>query len=271
MASATSIESEPVGNGAVDRLPLYDRVAIWGGLAALSALAWLYLARMAAAMAGMTGMAGMAGMAMPAVVHRWSLDDATITFVMWAVMMAAMMTPSAGPMVMTYARIARARRESARLSIALFVAGYILVWTAFSAAAAILQEALAQAALISDSMRLAPLAGAAILALAGAYQLSPLKRRCLGRCQSPMGFLMTSWREGRLGALRMGLRHGAWCVGCCWLLMAILFAVGVMNLAWVAALSAFVLIERATRWGAILATASGYALLASALTLAIIR
>ena len=267
MASATSTDSEPLGDGGANGLPLHERIAIWGGLAALSALAWLYLARMAAAPA----QGAMAGMAMPAAAHRWSFGDTTLTFLMWAVMMAAMMTPSAGPMVMTYARIARARRESARLSIAMFVAGYILAWTAFSAAAAIIQEGLAQAALISDSMRVAPFAGAAILAFAGLYQLTPLKRGCLGRCQSPMGFLMTSWREGRIGALRMGIRHGVWCVGCCWLLMAILFAVGVMNLAWVAALTAFVLIERVTRWGSVIATASGYALLASAVALVFFR
>jgi predicted metal-binding membrane protein len=125
-----------------------------------------------------------------------------------------------------------------------------------------------QAAMLSGAMRVAPLAGGVILALAGIYQLSPLKRRCLRRCQSPLGFLMTHWRSGATGAIAMGLDHGAFCVGCCWMLMALLFVVGVMNLLWVALLTGFLLIERATRWGEMLATVSGYALVAGGLALA---
>jgi predicted metal-binding membrane protein len=121
---------------------------------------------------------------------------------------------------------------------------------------------------LGDYLALAPLMGGVILALAGAYQLSPLKRRCLRNCQSPVGFLMTHWREGGGGAVVMGLRHGAFCVGCCWMLMALLFVAGVMNLLWVAALTGFVLLERATRWGEMLATASGFALITAGLALA---
>jgi predicted metal-binding membrane protein len=171
-------------------------------------------------------------------------------------------------MVTIYARIAEGRGSSPRMRVWLFAGGYVAVWAAFSAVAAVLQAGMDQAAMLSGAMRVAPLAGGVILALAGAYQLSPLKRRCLRHCQSPLGFLMTHWRDGGGGAIGMGLRHGALCVGCCWMLMALLFVAGVMNLLWVAVLTGFVLIERATPWGRTLATVSGFALIAAGLALA---
>lgn len=239
-----------------------DQLTIWGGLAALSALAWIYLAEMPT-----KGMAGMAMAAAP-MAHRVSASELWITFLMWAVMMAAMMLPSSAPMMTTYLRIAQARSRHARLDVWLFGAGYIVAWTLFSVIATVLQVGMDKAAVFSGAMRVAPILGGVILALAGAYQLSPLKHSCLRKCQSPLGFLMTHWREGSAGAVVMGLRHGVFCVGCCWMLMALLFVAGVMNLLWVAALTAFVLIERATRWGDVLATASGFALIASGLALA---
>ncbi len=254
-------------------LKLPDQLAIWGGLGALSALAWLYLWRMPAtsggpAMDGMAGMAGMAGMPGMSMASPWSPAALWLTFLMWAVMMVAMMLPSAAPMVTIYARVAEGRESSPRIRVWLFAGGYVAVWIAFSAAAAVLQAGMDRAAMLSGAMRVAPLAGGIILALAGAYQLSPLKRRCLRQCQSPLGFLLTHWRDGRAGAIAMGLRHGAFCVGCCWMLMALLFVAGVMNLLWVAVLAAFVLLERATRWGEALATASGFALIAGGLAMA---
>jgi predicted metal-binding membrane protein len=254
-------------------LKLPDQLAIWGGLGGLSALAWLYLWRMPPMSGGppMDGMAGMAGMAaMPgmSMASPWSPAALWLTFLMWAVMMVAMMLPSAGPMVTIYARIAEGRGSSPRMRVWLFAGGYVAVWAAFSAVAAVLQAGMDQAAMLSGAMRVAPLAGGVILALAGAYQLSPLKRRCLRHCQSPLGFLMTHWRDGGGGAIGMGLRHGALCVGCCWMLMALLFVAGVMNLLWVAVLTGFVLIERATPWGRTLATVSGFALIAAGLALA---
>ena len=249
-------------------LNLPDQIAIWGGLGALSALAWLYLWRMPAgdaSMQGMANMAGMPGMAMPS---PWSPPQLWLTFLMWTVMMVAMMTPSAAPMVTMYARISEGRGLAPRARVWLFAASYLAVWAGFSAVATVAQAALDQAAMLTGAMRVAPLIGGVILALAGAYQLSPLKRKCLRHCQSPVGFLMTHWREGGAGAVAMGLRHGALCVGCCWMLMALLFVAGVMNLLWVAALTGFVLLERATRWGETLATASGFALIAAGLALA---
>jgi predicted metal-binding membrane protein len=200
---------------------------------------------------------------------RWV--DWPLTFLMWAVMMVAMMVPSAAPMVMTYARIANARSGRSTLRVTSFVLGYIAIWTLFSAAATAIQIALAHWSLISNALVTTPLVSAAILAVAGIYQLTPLKEACLGRCQSPIGFFMTHWHEGNAGALRMGFEHGAFCVGCCWMLMAVLFVVGVMNLAWVAAITGFVLLEKATPWGRAIAYVSGVVLIVAALILVFLR
>jgi predicted metal-binding membrane protein len=267
MASAVPTTNAPRIARAL-RLP--DQIAIWGGLGALSALAWVYLWRMPAGMAmdSMAGIAGMAGMPGMSMASPWSPGQLWLTFLMWAVMMVAMMLPSAAPMVATYALVAEDRGTSPRVRVWLFAGGYVAAWTAFSTVATVLQAALDHAAMLTGAMQVAPLMGGVILALAGAYQLSPLKRGCLRNCQSPVGFLMSHWRDGRIGAITMGLRHGAFCVGCCWMLMALLFVAGVMNLLWVAVLTGFVLIERATRWGETLATVSGFALIAAGLALA---
>jgi predicted metal-binding membrane protein len=141
-----------------------------------------------------------------------------------------------------------------------FVGGYLVVWTAFSLVASVAQVALHRAAVVTPDMRLASATvSGAVLMAAGVYQWLPLKNTCLTHCRSPIGFLTQHWREGIGGGLRLGLRHGAFCVGCCWLLMAVLFAVGVMNLAWVAVLSAFVLLEKLVPGGVLLARAGGVA------------
>jgi predicted metal-binding membrane protein len=233
---------------------------LWGGLAALTALAWLYLIRMPMSPQDLGGLGARMLSALPS---RWA--DWPLTFLMWAVMMVAMMVPSASPMVMAYARIASARGARPAVRVWTFVAGYIAVWTLFSVVATASQIALQQLALAT------PLIGGIILAVAGIYQLTPIKQACLGQCQSAIGFLMTHWRDGASGAFRMGLQHGAFCVGCCWMLMAMLFVVGVMNLAWVAAISAFVLLEKSTRWGNAIAKVSGVALIGGAIAIAFVR
>jgi len=159
--------------------------------------------------------------------------------------MAAMMLPSAMPVLLLAAR-APAAKQAGRASTAfLFGAGYFLVWAGFSAAATLAQWALHDAALLSPAMAVAsPRLAGVILIGAGLYQLTPLKHACLAHCRNPLDFLMSHWRSGRTGALLMGAHHGAYCLGCCWVLMTVLFAVGVMNLIWVAALAAFVLIEK---------------------------
>jgi len=235
---------------ALATLAIRDRVVLWGGIIAITALAWIYL------------------VIMPMGAES-RLLDATLMFLMWAVMMVAMMLPSAAPMLSTYARIASAREGSRAYHVWMFAAGYFVVWTAFSLAATVLQYALQSAAIISNSLRTTSVAGGIILAAAGIYQLTPLKNVCLKRCRTPIGFFMTNWRDGAAGAFTMGLEHGAFCTGCCWMLMALLFVAGVMNLAWVAAISVLVLVEKAAPFGRAIALASGVAMIAAGLVLAI--
>ena len=217
-----------------------DRWLVALGLLAVVALAWLYLWREAAAAHSPMAM-GMSGM--PAM----DAGGVALVFAMWLVMMAGMMLPGAAPMVLLYGAMVRkhSERGSVLPAVWIFVSGYLLVWAGFSLAAALLQALLDRAALLSPTMTSSsqPLS-ALLLAAAGVYQLTPLKDRCLRHCREPVQFLMTHWRPGPAGALRMGLEHGAYCVGCCSMLMLLLFAVGVMNLAWVAAIAAFVLVEK---------------------------
>jgi predicted metal-binding membrane protein len=237
-----------------------ERALMALGLAVTAALAWIYLVRSAAAMPAMVADAEMAAMGMGDV-HVWGVSDWAGLFVMWAVMMAAMMLPSAAPVILLVLGVYRRRGgPSARAAAVMFVAGYILVWTGFSAIAAGLQVGLHRAALLAPDMRLgsAWLAGG-VWILAGAYQWLPLKSLCLAHCQSPLGFLTGHWREGARGGLTMGARHGLFCIGCCWLLMALLFVVGVMNLVWVAALAAYVLFEKLAARGRAFPRAAGLA------------
>jgi predicted metal-binding membrane protein len=250
-------------------LPPRERAIVWGGLAAITALAWIALVRIPMPAVAM-GSAAMPGMTMAAAAGPlpWSLADAWLVLAMWAVMMVAMMIPSASPMIDMYARIARGNADSRAWFTWAFVGGYAAAWTLFSVAATAAQWVLARAAVMAAAMRVGPIAGAAILAAAGIYQLTPLKNACLAHCRSPLGFFMTEWRGGAAGAFVMGLKHGAFCIGCCWMLMALLFVAGVMNLVWVAALAAVVLLEKVTPWGRAIARVSGVAMIASAAALA---
>lgn len=198
----------------------------------------------------------------------WSLRDGWLIFAMWTVMMAAMMLPSASPMIAMYARIARGRSAERSARAWLFAAGYLIAWTGFSAAATVVQFALERTGIIADAMRVEPFTGGLLLIAAGVYQLTPLKQVCLTQCRSPLGFFMTAWRRGARGAFAMGLNHGAFCVGCCWMLMALLFVAGVMNLVWAALLTILVLLEKATPWGGTVARASGAMMVASGIALA---
>jgi predicted metal-binding membrane protein len=178
---------------------------------------------------------------------------------MWAVMMVGMMTGTAAPMLLLFAGAQEARGKRAiPVAVTLFGLGYTIVWVGFSAGAALAQWLLHLTAMLTPAMAASNgrLAGG-ILVAAGAYQLTPVKGLCLTRCRSPLGFLMTNWHPGTLGALQMGLRHGVYCLGCCWLLMCLLFVVGVMNLVWVAALTAFVLVEKIGPFGFIVARVAG--------------
>jgi len=253
-----------------------DRAIVVAGLLAVVVLAWLELLREVAAMAGMTAtMPGMAmegmtmgdmampGMAMP-VAAAWSTSHALAIGIMWAVMMAAMMLPAASPMILFYTRIAgeRGATRSAAGATSVFVLGYLAVWAFFSIGAAALQLAFERFALVSPAMRATStvLAGLVLVA-AGVYQFTPAKRACLRHCRSPLEFVMLHWQPGARGAFAMGVRHGAYCVGCCWLLMLLLFVGGVMNVAWIAGIALYVLVEKTVPAGHWVSRAAGVVLL----------
>ena len=233
-----------------------DRLIVAAGLVALAALAWLYIAHAAARMAGY------AGMAMP-MASPWDTGETVSLAVMWIVMMVAMMVPSVAPVILLFAGVSRRRRTQGVLAapVSVFTLGYLLAWTGYAVLAALTQSALHSAAMLSPAMASAsPLLGGTILILAGVYQWLPLKGACLSHCRSPLGFFSTKWREGVSGALQMGFRHGSYCVGCCWALMALLFVVGVMNLLWVVMIAGFVLGEKVLPNGRLLGRITGLAL-----------
>lgn len=234
-----------------------------GTLAALLAVAafgWAFLAWLALDMTS-----PLARLAMP-VSAAWTLANAAAVWAMWAVMMVAMMLPSAAPMALVLAALDRkARRATWRARLVAFVAAYALVWSAFSVAATAAQWGLHAAGVLSP-MRLAstsPYLAGTLLLLAGSFQFTRLKSACLTGCRSPVGFLMTEWRPGVGGGFVMGLRHGLYCLGCCWALMALLFVFGVMNLLWVALLATLVAVEKLAPRGDIVARACGAAMLAA--------
>ncbi|HYL90262.1 MAG TPA: DUF2182 domain-containing protein [Burkholderiales bacterium] len=243
-----------------------ERALVAAGLAMLVALAWLYLwqgAGMGMSALDMTR-ATLFPHRQPEIPGEMELALPVIVL-MWWVMMIAMMTPSAAPLILLYTRVAHHRAADATLApTALLALGYLLAWLLFSVAAATVQELLQPAGLISGMMLWSktPVLSAAVLAAAGVYQLSPLKRVCLAQCRAPAAFLVRHWRPGHAGALLLGMRHGMYCVGCCWLLMALLFVGGVMNLVWIAALALFVLLEKLGPSGAALDRWSGALLLA---------
>ena len=236
-----------------------ERVPVLAALAATTALAWAYLVMMAGGMHG----------DLPAMVHAvrpgpWTAAHFAMTLGMWAVMMVGMMLPAAAPMVLFFAAFSRRSRAQGHnvAPVGAFVSGYVAVWSAFALAATTLQWGLDRAALLSPHRAtVSPVLGGAILIAAGLYQWTPLKDACLDLCRSPVAFVMGHWRPGAGGAFRMGAEHGAFCVGCCWALMALLFVGGVMNLLWVAAITVAVLAEKVAPKGGWIARASGAALL----------
>ncbi len=232
-----------------------ERAAVLVGLGMTIALAWAWL------------LAG-GGMTMPDMG-----GGSVIAFAMWAVMMIAMMLPGAAPTILLFAALSRARASTTAFpSVATFAAGYVLVWTAFSAIATTAHLALRQAALISPALRSTSGTFAALLLMAaGVYQFTPLKAACLRHCRSPIQFFARHWRPGTAGALRLGALHGGYCVGCCWVLMGLLFVGGVMSLWWVATMAAFILVEKTAflgRPGGRIASGAGL-MLAGAVALAV--
>ncbi len=182
---------------------------------------------------------------------RWDARHLLLLWLMWAVMMVGMMLPSASPLLLMYGVAARRQHaERAVWQIYSLACGYVVVWVLFSVAVAVVQLFLSARLALSPMMTLtSPRAGALLLVVAGIHQLTPLKRICLQQCQSPLGFLMRHWQGGAGGAFRMGIRHGGYCFGCCWALMLLLFVGGVMNIAVIAALTAFVAFEKLSPFG----------------------
>jgi predicted metal-binding membrane protein len=215
-----------------------DWIVVASGLAGVVAVAWAYVFYLTWHIRGMATNSLDAAMAMPRM-QPWSIMDFGLMFIMWAVMMVAMMVPTA-----------------------VFLLGYVLVWSGFAALAALAQWGLHIAALLSPMMvSTSPFLGGTLLLAAGIYQWTPLKYACLSHCRTPLGFLMSEWREGHRGALLMGLRHGLFCLGCCWVLMSLLFVLGVMNLLWIAALAGFILLEKVTPGGQCLGRLTGLLLI----------
>jgi len=238
----------------------HDRAIVIGGLVGVVALSWLYLVWHTS-----MDMQAVSDMAMPMAPMRWSFGYFALIVTMWVVMMAAMMLPSATPVILLYAAITRRRRQqgAAAPAAGLFALGYVVVWATFGILAATLQWGLDQALLLSPLMATTSVAIAGlVLVAAGLYQWTPLKQACLRQCRSPVDFLLVHWRAGRRGALAMGIRHGLFCLGCCWLLMLLLFVGGVMNLLWIAGLTLFVLIEKTAPGGRWVGRAAGAVLVA---------
>ena len=227
-------------------------------LVVVPVVSWLWIAVMARDMYG-----PMTGASAWMMTSNWDAAHWLLLWAMWAVMMTGMMLPSASPFILLYGVAARRSAEQTAASqIYALAAGYLVVWAVFSLGATALQRLLARLLVVSPMMEVTSArTGAALLFIAGAYQLTPIKQACLVQCQSPLGFLMSRWRPGSAGAFRMGLEHGAHCVGCCWALMLLLFAGGVMNLAVIAALTAFVAFEKLAPFGVNGARASGVLLL----------
>ena len=265
-------------DASLESLVRRDRVVVVSALIAVIALAWAYLlvgAGMGMSVFEMTRMSqlevaggmsegAMSGMAMmmPAV---WTPGYAVLMFFMWWVMMVAMMLPSAAPMILLFATVNRKQRETGHPHVAtsIFAVGYLATWAGFSLGATILQWGFERTGILSPMLvGTNVIFGGVLLLAAGVYQLTPIKHACLRHCRSPLAFLITHWRRDARGALRMGLVHGAFCVGCCWFLMGLLFFGGVMNLYWIAGLALYILFEKTVPAGHWLGYGSGVVLIA---------
>lgn len=229
----------------IERMLKRDRAIVVTGLSTVVVASWLYI--LAGASMDMGG-----GMEMGVEPVAWSAGYTLLMFVMWWVMMVAMMLPSAAPMILLFATVSRKTAKHTDPNVPTFVlaAGYLATWGVFSVAALAMQWLLTSARMLSPMMESTSLAlGGLLLVAAGIYQLTPLKDACLRHCRSPIFIVMNRWRPGTLGAFRMGCEHGVSCLGCCWVLMGLLFYGGVMNLAWIGGLAAYVLIEKLAPMG----------------------
>jgi predicted metal-binding membrane protein len=263
-----------MAGGILEAVLRRDRLMVSSALGVIAALAWTYVLWLAAhrdlgvmnmSATGMvrSGMAMVAPAATP-----WRAAGLVFVFVMWTAMMVGMMAPSVAPMMLLYARVGRQVKAGGKPLAATgwFAAGYFLAWVGFSLAATVLQWALQRGALLDARMASTNiLLGAVVLIAAGAYQWTPIKNACLVQCRTPFGFLMGhgGLRSDVRGCLHLGLLHGMYCIGCCWLLMALLFVGGVMNVLWIAVLALLVLLEKLAPWGRWIARAAGAVFIAA--------
>jgi predicted metal-binding membrane protein len=255
-----------------------DRAIVLSALAAMTLLAWAYVLWLVDDMRmggmDMTGfrMVPSGESLMIPMTEPWGLVEFSFVFVMWAVMMVGMMTPSAAPMILIYARVGRQAAGQGKpfAPAGWFAGGYLLAWIVFSAAAAAAQWGLDRAALLDPTMRSnSRLLGGVMLFAAGIYQWLPFKDRCLTQCRAPLSFIQShgGFKRDAAGSLVLGARHGAYCVGCCWVLMSLLFVFGVMNVLWIAALAIFVLAEKVFPAGRLVARVAGVGIIAAAIFL----
>ena len=238
-----------------ERLIIRDRIILLSGAVIVLALAWVVLAR--------PGVGGVKAILLPHA-HTVKHGGLPLATSLWLVMMVAMMLPPVLPWILFFASATRDHRPSSSpfASASALMGGYFTIWGGFSATAALGQLGLERLALLRPgTLAVRPEVGAMFLLVAGLYQFTALKAACLTHCRSPLGFYLSSWRNGPLGAYRMGFRHGLYCLGCCWALMGLAFAFGIMNLLWMAALTVIICSERLLPRGQELGRAFGFALL----------
>lgn len=242
-----------MSTGPLDSVLRRDRIIVGGALVGMVLLSWTYV--LVGAGTGMqafdmSGLPTATRMSSPIPVLQpmpWTVGYSLVIFVMWWLMMVAMMLPSAAPMILLFAALTRKRHEGGApyMGAGLFGFSYLAVWGGFSVIAVTLQWQLERISLLSPMMRTTSMAlGALLLIGAGVWQFTPLKRACLHHCRSPTEFLTHHWRKGHAGAFHMGIRHGIYCLGCCWMMMLLLFYGGIMNIYWIAGLSMLVLVEK---------------------------
>lgn len=265
------MSTEPLPGPGLERLLRRERAIVLAAIVVIAAAAWTYIVLLAQAMAmGRMDMSGYRALpalaaAMVPAGQPWAASEFVLVFVMWSVMMVGMMLPSAAPMILLYARVGRQSAAKGRplASAGWFAAGYLAMWCAFALAATGAQWALERSLLLSPMMAgTSRVLGGVVLIAAGLYQWSPFKDACLLQCRSPLLFVQDhgGFRGGAGGAFTLGVRHGAYCVGCCWALMALLFVLGVMNVAWIALLAIVVMAEKILP-GTFLTRAVGLALM----------
>ena len=239
-----------------------DRFIVLTALSLICVLSWLYLIYLYNQMYPMNMDALFFAMPMT---PQWSWTDFVLLFLMWFVMMIAMMIPSVTPLVIIFTVINRKRlqQQNPYISSGYLLSGYFLVWAAFSLFATLLQWWLQRVSLLNPAMvTTSKILGGIILIAAGIFQFTPLKNTCLHNCRSPLGFIHQHWKDGKRGAIRMGIQNGIYCLGCCWILMMLLFVSGIMNILWIAIISLFVLIEKISSSVKVISLIAGIALIA---------